>query len=84
MSDFQNSVVDLGNCVADNDLILAICLNDLDDAIGLVQDIRVCLALIHQLEPQTGDAVGDRFDVLFAADILDNNAGETIILACHV
>ena len=65
-------------------LPIAVCLNDLDDAIGLVQDIRVCLALIHQLEPQTGDAVGDRFDVLFAADILDNNASETIILACHV
>ena len=60
-----------------------VSLNDLDDAVGLVEDVRVGLALVLELEAQPGDAVGDAVDVLLAAHILDDNAGQSIVLASH-
>src|SRR5699024_1314842 len=44
---------------------------------------RVGFALVLQFEAKPGDAVGDAVDVLLAADILDDDAGQSIILACH-
>lgn len=83
MSDLQHCVIDLAHGVADDYLILTVGLNDLDNAVGLVQDVGVGLAFVLELEAKPGDAVGDAVDVLFAAYILNNDAGQSIILACH-
>ena len=81
--DLQHRVVDLANRVADDHLVLAVGLDNLEYAVRLVEDIGVCLALVHEFKAQPGDAVGDAVDVLLAAHILDNNTGQPIILTCH-
>ena len=78
-----HGIVHIADLIADDDLILTALLDDRSDAIGLFQNFCLCLALIIQRETQSGDAVGQRDNVVFSADILDDDAGKTIVLTCH-
>ena len=78
-----HSVVDVCHLVADDHHVLAAGTQDLDDAVGLLKDLGVCLALVLQFEAQAGDAVGERSNVLLAAHILDDNTRKTIIFTSH-
>ena len=75
MSHLYHGVIDLCHRVSDHYLVLAVGLHDLDHAVSLVEDIGVGLALVLQFEAQTGNAVGNAANVLFAAHILNDNAG---------
>ena len=83
MAHFQHSVIHIVDLIADDHLILSACLHDLDHAVGGLQNFLVCLALVLQLEAQTGDAVRHGDDVALAANILDNNARKAVVFTCH-
>ena len=75
--------IDVRDMVADDDLILAAGLHHSHDAVGRLQDVRVRLGLVLEVEPEPGDAVGDRGDVVFPAYVLQDDAGKTVVLTCH-
>ncbi len=62
-------VVHVLDFVADNDLVLAVCNHDLDDAGRRLDGLRVSLGVIFQDEAQSRDAVCDAHYVVFAAHI---------------
>ena len=80
----QHRLVGVGHVVADDHLVLAARLDDLEDALGLGQGVGVRLALVRQFEAEPGDAVGHRDDVALAADAGDDRLGQLVIILCHV
>lgn len=84
VADCTHGVVHIADLVADDDLVLTALLDDGGDAVDLFQDLGLCFALIFQRKAQTGDAVGQRNNVVLAADILNNDAGKTIVFTCHI
>ena len=69
---------------ADDDLILTAGVHDLDDAVGVLENLVVGEGLVLELETQARDTVGEALHVLLATHILDDDAREAIILACHI
>ena len=78
-----HSIVHIRHLLADDHHVLAAGLDDGHNAIGLFQNVCICLALVLQLEAQTGHAVSHRNNIALAADILDDNAGKAIVFTCH-
>ena len=78
--------VDLGDLCADDDLVLAVGRSNAHHTRGAADCLGVRLALILQIEAQTGDAVGHVGDVALAAHQLDDCFGKffVVCLLCHV
>ena len=83
MADGDDCVVDFGDGRTDHDLVLAAGLDDAQHAIRLREDIVVCLRFVLQAEAEPRDAVRDALDVVLSTHILDDDAGQPVILACH-
>jgi hypothetical protein len=81
--DLHDLVVDIGHMRADNDLILALGMHDLDDALELRDLLVVCLLFILEAEAQARDAVRIGCDVVLAAHQLNDIAGELSPVSCH-
>ena len=73
-------VVNLVDLAAQNDLELAGSLYHLDHALQTADHILVRLFVVPQHEAETGEAVGHRLDVLFAADILDDVGSDLFVV----
>ncbi len=82
--DLHDLVVDIGDMRADHDLVLALGMHDLDDALKLGDLLVICLALILQTEAQARDAVRIGCDIVLAAHQLDDAGGKLSPVPCHV
>ena len=76
-----NGVIDVTHGVADDDLVLAALLDDLQHALHLHEGVLVGLVLVLELEAQTSDAVRQGDDVILAAYPLNNLCGELVVLS---
>ena len=79
MADFHHRVIDVAHRLPDDDLVLAARLHHLHDAVGLLQNGGVGLALVLQDKSQPGDAVGQADNVVLAAHILQDDPCQTIV-----
>ena len=73
-------VVNLVDLAAQNHLELAGSLYHLDHALQTADHILVRLFAVPQHETETGEAVGHRLDVLFAADILNDVGSDLFVV----
>ena len=83
MAHFQHGVIDVVDLVADDHLVLAAGLHDLDHAVRGFQYFLVGLGFVLQLKAQAGNAVRHRDNIAFAAHILNNNARKAVIFTSH-
>ena len=84
LTDREHGVVDVGDMRADDNLVLAAGMHDLDHAIGVLEHLVVGEGLILELEAKTRHAVREALDVVLATHVLNDDAGEAIVLTCHV
>ena len=80
----EHGIVDIGYVRADNNLVLAAGVHNLDNAVGVLEYLVVGEGLILELKTKTRHAVREALDVVLATHVLDDDAGETVVLACHV
>lgn len=79
----QDRVVDVLDDVTHDHLVLAVGLDDLDDALEGLDLGRVGAGLVLELEAHARDAVRDAGDVLGAAYVLEYGSGQVVVFFCH-
>lgn len=78
----RNRIVEvLDHVHADDDLVLAIGIHDLDDLVELLDALGIGNAVILELEPQSCHAVRDVDDIAAAADPVDDLGSKAVIYA---
>ena len=79
----QDRVVDVLDDVTHDHLVLAVSLDDLDDALEGLNLGRVGAGLVLELEAHARDAVRDAGDVLGAAYVLEYGSGQIVVFFSH-
>ena len=80
---FQHGIVHIRHIVADDHLILAVGLHDLENAVQCSQGLLVGFALVFQLKAEPGHAVGQGNNVFFAANIGNDVQRQLVVILCH-
>ena len=83
LADFHNNIIGKADILPNDDLELAALIADAHHALDSLYFSFVCFAVICQIETQTGRAMGQSRNILFAAYGFKNGFAHLLIILCH-